>query len=79
VIFVAKRKVRSASYSLNTTVIVVLIVGVVAGFVGGFLFAKDRYLEKISEISAMNMEKAVTIDSLHEEIQVLGASTEQGE
>lgn len=74
----AKTK-QSASYSLNTGVITVLIVGIVAGFVGGYLFARERYNEKIAAISEMNMERAVTIDSLNTQIQVLGAKTQAGE
>jgi hypothetical protein len=52
------------------------MLGVVAGFVGGFLFARERYIEKIAEISKMNMDKAVTIENLYREMQVLGATTE---
>jgi hypothetical protein len=78
----AKRKPRTSrtqSYSLNSVVVAVLIIGVVAGFVGGFLFAKDRYMDNITEISRLNMEKAVTIDSLNQKIHVLGASTKAEE
>lgn len=72
----AKAKTRTGSSDpVNSTVIVVLVIGIVAGFFGGFLFARDRYTDKIASISEMNMEKAVTIDSLEQQIQVLGAST----
>lgn len=60
---------------LDNTLLVLVMLGVIAGFVGGFLFAKDRYVNKINEISRMNMEKAVTIDTLKSQIQVLGEST----
>lgn len=72
----AKIKGRKTSDPVNPTLLVVLVIGIVAGFFGGFLFAKDRYTDKIASISEMNMQKAVTIDSLHQQIQVLGASTE---
>lgn len=72
----SKTKVRRSSDPVNPTVLVVLVIGVVAGFFGGFLFARDRYTDKIASISEMNMERAVTIDSLNQQIQVLGASTQ---
>jgi hypothetical protein len=71
----AKYRTRSYSRNLNPTLFFLLVIGVVAGFVGGFVFARDRYMEKITTISQMNMEKAVTIDSLNAQVQVLGAST----
>ena len=72
-----RSRTRSAgSGGLSSALVVTLIVGVIAGFVGGFLVAKERYTDRITEISKMNMEKAVTIDTLNQEIQVLGAQTE---
>jgi Tfp pilus assembly major pilin PilA len=70
----ARRKSASSS-GLNTTLVIVLIIGVIAGFAAGYLLAKNHYTEKITAISKLNMEKAVTIDNLNQEIQVLGAST----
>ena len=75
-IIMARSKTKEV---LNTTMLVVLTIGVIAGFLGGFLFARDRYDDKIAAISKLNMDKAVTIDSLNAQIQVLGASTKAGE
>jgi hypothetical protein len=74
----AKRK-TSAAKGLNTTLVIILCIGVIAGFTAGFLYARGRYSEKITAISKLNMEKAVTIDTLNQEIQVLGASTKADE
>jgi hypothetical protein len=71
----AKRSTSSVS-GLNTTAVIILVIGVVVGFVAGFLIARERYTDKIAEISKMNMDKAVTIDDLHRQIDVLGVSTE---
>jgi hypothetical protein len=46
-----------------------------AGFMLGFLLAKDRYMQRIDAISRLHMEKAVAVDSLKQELRVLGAST----
>lgn len=73
------RSKASSKEVLNTTMLVVLTIGVIAGFLGGFLFARDRYSDNIAAISKLNMEKAVTIDSLNAQLQVLGASTKAGE
>ena len=76
----AKHRSNSASGgTLSSALVVALIIGVIAGFVGGFLVAKERYTDRITEISKMNMQKAVTIDSLNHEIQVLGAQTKAEE
>lgn len=70
---------KNSVSALNTGVVTVLIIGVVAGFIGGYFFARERYQDKISVISKMNMERAVTIDSLNQQLQVLGAQTKAGE
>ena len=69
----AKRKTHSSSNGLNTTLIVILLTGVIVGFVAGFLVARDRYTEKIAVISQINMDKAVEIDNLEHHLEVLGA------
>ncbi len=59
----------------NLGLFIVVFLAVVAGFVGGFFVARDRYIMRIGEISRMHMEKAVAVDSLRQELRVLGAST----
>ncbi len=71
-----KTRTQSAALNANSTLFFMLLLGLVAGFVLGFFFAKDRYMQKIREISKMNMEKAVTVDNLEEKLRVLGASTD---
>lgn len=71
----ARSKTRTGG-GLSSAIVVAVVIGVIAGFVGGFLVAKDRYTDRITEISKMNMDKAVTIDTLNQQIQVLGAQTE---
>ena len=79
VYIMAKTKVKTRSADpINTKMLMVLVIGIVAGFFGGFFFARDRYTDKIASISEMNMEKAVTIDSLNRQVEVLGASTKAG-
>lgn len=79
VIEMAKHKTRRAvSVNLDNKMLLLVVLGLLAGFVGGFLFAKNRYMGKITEISKLNMEKAVTIDTLTTKLQVLGVSTEAG-
>lgn len=70
----ARRKSTTSS-GLSTTLVIVLIIGVIAGFAAGFLVARHRDVQKISVISQMNMDKAVTIDNLNQQLEVLGAST----
>lgn len=51
-----------------------VIIALAIGFVGGFFFARDRYIKRIQTISEMNMDKAVKIDDLMMQMKVLGAS-----
>jgi hypothetical protein len=74
----AKKRAVSSS-NVNNSVIVVLIIGLVAGFIGGYFIARERYTEKIAQISKMNMERAVEIDNLQRHIEILGASTDSEE
>ena len=74
----AKKKTVSTT-GLNTTLILVLVIGVIAGFAAGFYMARDRYTDKITEISKMNMDRAVEIDGLENELEVLGAKTKAEE
>lgn len=65
------------SVTISNKVVLFIMLGVVVGFIAGFLFAKHRYIAKIRTISQSHMQKAVTIDSLEAQLKVLGASTEK--
>ena len=67
-------KYKKAKVTPQSHVGLLLLAALVVGLAGGFFAARSRYMDKITEISIMNMEKAVTIDSLNQQIQVLGAS-----
>ncbi len=51
-----------------------VIIALALGFIGGFFFARDRYIKRIQTISEMNMDKAVQIDDLMMQMKVLGVS-----
>lgn len=72
-------KTKKVTNTFNTSLLIVLLIGIIGGFIGGYVIARERYQDKIAVISEMNMERAVTIDSLHTQIQVLGAKTQAGE
>jgi hypothetical protein len=62
---------------LDNTMFVIIALGVIFGFVAGYLFTKNRYIQRVDQISTMNMEKAETINQLRDQLKVLGASTEK--
>lgn len=51
-----------------------VIISLALGFIGGFFFARDRYIKRIQTISEMNMDKAVQLDELMMKMKVLGIS-----
>lgn len=65
---------RKSGVTMEHKLFLFVLGAMAAGFVGGFVFARDRYVDKIASISEMNMQKAVAIDELNQQIQVLGAS-----
>jgi uncharacterized protein YneF (UPF0154 family) len=73
----AKSKSVSSSRSkspMDSKMMIFVIIALAIGFVGGFFFARDRYIKRIQTISEMNMDKAVKIDDLMMQMKVLGAS-----
>ena len=73
----AKKTVRTASRAaknMDSNLAIFVIVALALGFIGGFFFARDRYIKRIQIISEMNMNKAVQIDDLLQQMKVLGAS-----
>jgi hypothetical protein len=74
-----KYKSKSMSIPNLSSHHLLLAAAVAVGFIAGFYMARDRYMDKISIISQMNMEKANTIDGLKQQIMVLGASDSKDE
>ena len=70
-------RTTSKKQNIDNIYIIVLLLGVTFGFIAGYLFTKNRYMQRIDEISVMNMNKSNMINELRDELQVLGVSTEE--